>query len=79
MADVVQWFKTMTTNEYIRGVKQIGWVPFLGKFWQRNYYEHIVRDEIEFNAFRTYISNNPQAWQEDQLNPSAPNNPFNQN
>ena len=34
---VVQWFKTMTTNEYIRGVKQFGWTPFWGKLWQRNY------------------------------------------
>ena len=28
---VVQWFKTMTTNEYIRGVKNLGWQPFDGK------------------------------------------------
>ncbi len=44
---VIQWFKTMTTNEYIRGVKQRGWAPFPGKLWQRNYYEHIVRNEKE--------------------------------
>ena len=25
---VMQWFKTMTTNEYIRGVKNLGWQPF---------------------------------------------------
>lgn len=35
LADVVQWFKTMTTNEYIRAVKQLGWAPFPGKFWQQ--------------------------------------------
>jgi len=29
---VVQWFKTISTNEYIRGVKQNGWSPFPGKF-----------------------------------------------
>ena len=28
LSSVVQWFKTMSTNEYIRGVKQLGWTPF---------------------------------------------------
>jgi putative transposase len=28
---MVQWFKTMTTNEYIRNVKQNHWEPFEGK------------------------------------------------
>jgi REP element-mobilizing transposase RayT len=42
---MVQWFKTMTTNEYIKMVKN--WIskPFHKKLWQRNYYEHIVRNE----------------------------------
>jgi len=31
---LVQWFKTITTNEYIRGVKQHGWPYFPGKLWQ---------------------------------------------
>ena len=31
---VIQWFKTMTTNEYICGVKQHGWTPFPGKLGQ---------------------------------------------
>ena len=35
---VVQWFKTMTTNEYIRGVKNNGWKRFDGELWQRNYW-----------------------------------------
>jgi REP element-mobilizing transposase RayT len=47
LRNVVQWFKTMTTNEYIRHVKQNGWRPFNGKLWQRNYYEHIIRNEKE--------------------------------
>lgn len=52
---VVQWFKTMTTNEYIRGVKSMGWQPFDGKFWQRNYYEHVIRNEQSFqNLYKTH-------------------------
>ena len=68
---VIQWFKTMTTNEYIRGVKQNGWSTFPGKLWQRNYYEHIVRDENELNRIREYIVNNPMQWEMDWENPNV--------
>jgi len=44
---IIQWFKTMTTNEYIRWVKHNGLPSFHCKFWQRNYYEHIIRNEDE--------------------------------
>jgi len=46
--------------------------------WQRNYYEHIVRDETELKNIWNYINTNPLHWQEDQLHPSALPNPFNQ-
>ncbi|MDH5381382.1 MAG: hypothetical protein OEW75_11045 [Cyclobacteriaceae bacterium] len=59
---VVQWFKTMTTNEYIRGVKNLGWQPFDGKLWQRNYYEHIIRNERAYQYLSEYIRNNPEKW-----------------
>jgi hypothetical protein len=35
---VMNWFKTMITNEYIRGVKTLNRKPFNGKLWQRNYW-----------------------------------------
>ena len=66
---IVQWFKTMTTNEYIRGVKELGWMPFPGRLWQRNYYEHVIRDDREMNAIRQYIVDNPAKWAEDRENP----------
>ena len=59
---VVQWFKTMTTNEYIRGVKQWGWPRFDGKLWQRNYWDHIVRNENDLRRIRKYIIDNPAKW-----------------
>ncbi len=64
---VVQWFKTMTTNEYIRGVKNSGWQPFDGKLWQRNYYEHIIRNEKSYHIITNYIINNPVKWGEDKF------------
>jgi REP-associated tyrosine transposase len=67
---IIQWFKTMTTNEYMRGVKTQGWPPFAGRLWQRNYYEHIVRSENELNRIHEYIANNPLQWEIDRENPS---------
>ncbi|GEM19923.1 hypothetical protein NONS58_13230 [Nitrosococcus oceani] len=57
----------MTTNEYIRGVKQNGWPSFPGKLWQRNYWERIVRNETELDRIRDYIRNNPVQWESDKL------------
>jgi REP element-mobilizing transposase RayT len=65
--DVVHRFKTMTTKRYADGVKQNGWPPFPGKLWQRNYWEHIVRNEPELNRIREYVHNNPAQWELDKL------------
>lgn len=62
----------MTTNEYIRGVKQLGWTPFDGRLWQRNYYDHIVRNEDEYHRIRSYIEANPANWAADGENPEKP-------
>ena len=40
--------------------------------WQRNYYEHIIRNEEALNKIREYIMNNPLSWQNDQLHPHNP-------
>jgi len=71
LGDIVNWFKTMTTNQYIRGVKEKSWPPFPGRLWQRNYYEHIIRSEDELNHFRCYVSDNPANWLTDKENPNA--------
>ncbi len=65
--EMVKWFKTMTTNEYIRNVKQNHWELFEGKLWQRDYYEQIVRDETSLRRIREYIANNPRQWPHDKL------------
>lgn len=71
LPQIVQWFKTMTTNAYIRGVGDRGWTPFAGRLWQRNYYEHIVRSEEELARIRDYIENNPLHWDGDPDNPAV--------
>ncbi len=70
VGDIVRWFKTMSTNEYIRGVKEKNWTPFPGKLWQRNYYEHVIRNESSLNDIRSYIQANPMRWAEDEENPA---------
>ena len=37
--------------------------------WQRNYYEHVIRNEKELNGNREYIMNNPIQWELDEENP----------
>ena len=69
LPDIIHRFKTMTTKQYTDGVKRFGWQPFQGKLWQRNYYEHIVRDDEELNAVRQYIRDNPLKWESDSENP----------
>ena len=59
---MVQWFKTMTTNEYIRGVKNNNWPQFDKKLWQRNYFEHIIRNEKSYVEISEYIQTNPLKW-----------------
>jgi putative transposase len=68
---IIQWFKTMTTNEYIRGVKTASWPAFKRRLWQGNYYEHIIRDEDSLNRIRKYIVDNPVRWAFDRENPAA--------
>jgi REP element-mobilizing transposase RayT len=68
LSQIIQWFKTMTTNEYIRGVKELGWPRFDDKLWQRDYYEHIIRNADEANRIHLYIESNPVHWAEDEEN-----------
>lgn len=70
LGTMVAWFKSMTTNAYLRGVKGDGWPAFKGRFWQRNYYEHIIRSERALDPIREYIFNNPACWDSDPENPT---------
>lgn len=42
-----------------------------GGIWQRNYYEHIIRDEQTLLRAREYIQNNPIMWMLDPENPDT--------
>jgi REP element-mobilizing transposase RayT len=64
---IVGYFK-MNTAKRANAIRSMPGSPF----WQRNYYEHVVRDERELNTIRQYIYNNPKKWALDRDNPSNP-------
>ena len=70
LSNIVGAFKSITTGEYIRGVKTSGWPAFQGRLWQRNFYDHVVRNEEDLHRVRQYILENPLKWALDSENPS---------
>ncbi|AJI56163.1 transposase IS200 like family protein [Francisella philomiragia] len=73
LSDIIGAFKSLTTNAYINGVKTKNWRPFDKRLWQRNYYEHIIRNEKSYNEIIKYIQLNPLKWELDELNPKFEN------
>lgn len=65
---VMQWFKTMSTNEFMRAAKRAGRRG--GILWQRSYWERVIRDERSLAEIRRYIEDNPRRWAEDEENPA---------
>ena len=62
-------YQSIMIVRYVRGVKQSDWPTFNKRFWQRNYYEHVIHNERALQAVRQYIVTNPAAWNEDSLHP----------
>jgi len=65
LPDIVHRFKTLTTKRYIDGVNNNNWHPFNKKLWQRNYFEHIIRNHESYLKITEYIHANPVKWRED--------------
>jgi hypothetical protein len=72
IADIIGAFKSITTNKYIGGVRNHYWPSFNKRLWQRNYYEHFIRDRDEYNRIKKYIIENPSKWNIDNKNPITP-------
>ncbi|MEW6181024.1 MAG: transposase [Chloroflexota bacterium] len=66
LPEIMRQFKTFSA---LRINKQRG-TPGL-PIWQRNYYEHIIRNEESLNRIRQYIADNPLRWALDQENPAG--------
>ena len=73
---VVQRFKTITTTRYAAQVNAGEWVAFDGRLWQRNFYDHIVRDGDDLDRCERYIRANPANWPNDvDRDPERPDGP----
>ncbi len=68
---IVGAFKSILTVDYIRGVKAGRCPPFHKQLLQRNFFEHIISDEVELDRIREYIIDNPARWQFDRGHPEA--------
>jgi REP element-mobilizing transposase RayT len=66
---IVGAFKSITTHKYIQGVDEFAWPVFYKRLWQRNYYEHIIRDQADHERIAGYIRDNPVNWDQDEENP----------
>jgi len=65
IGDIIKAFKSKTTVEYIRGVKAGLLAPFNKRLWQRNYYEHVIRNQDDLLRIWQYIEENPSTWSKD--------------
>jgi putative transposase len=61
---IIGQFKSVVTKQ-INKIRNAPGVPV----WQRNYYEHVIRNEDEMNRIREYVINNSRKWAEDENNP----------
>jgi REP element-mobilizing transposase RayT len=68
LGTIVGAFKSLCVNTWLRVIESENFNA-RGKFWQKNYYEHVIRSEEEMNRIRQYIIDNPLQWQMDRENP----------
>lgn len=61
---IIRSFKSAVTKR----INELRGTPYT-PIWQRNYYEHVIRDEDDLNEIREYIVNNPLKWDLDSENP----------
>jgi putative transposase len=66
---IVRGFKSASTKQ-INIYRNTPGIPV----WQRNYYEHIIRNADAHNRIRAYIVNNPRRWPQDEENPAITKN-----
>ena len=67
VSEIVQAFKRYSTLEYIKMVKDGILPPFDKQIWQRSFYDHIIRNQYDYNEIYEYIYENPVKWKFDPL------------
>ena len=65
IGDIVGSYKSLVSNECLKIYKSNN--EIMGKLLQRDYYEHIIRNESSYKRISEYIINNPQQWDNDKF------------
>jgi len=65
LGQIIAYFKYQT----VKSINQTHKTPG-NRIWQRNYYEHVIRNEADLNEIRQYILDNPVQWDKDENNPT---------
>jgi putative transposase len=65
VGDIVGAYKSLVANGCLDIYKTKN--ETMGKLWQRNYYEHIINNELSYQTISDYIINNPAKWNDDKF------------
>lgn len=65
VSNIVGAYKSLVANGCLDIFKSQN--ETMGKLWQRNYYEHIIRNEKSYQTITEYIINNPAKWVDDKF------------
>ena len=60
LGNIVGAYKSLVANGCLKWYKERN--LRMGKLWQRNYFERIIRDERAYENIAAYIRNNPEKW-----------------
>lgn len=74
VGEIVGAYKSLCVHHRLAWVRQHDPGRVLGALWQRNYFEHVIRDEDALADIREYVFNNPQQWALDRENPANAGN-----
>ncbi len=67
ISEIVQSFKRHSSIEYIKMVKDGVLPPFEKQIWQRSFYDHVIRNQNDYEEIYKYIDENPLRWQYDRF------------
>ena len=65
IGNIVGAYKSLVANACLEIFKSKN--ETMGKLWQRNYHEHIIRNEQSYQTISEYIINNPAKWKDDKF------------
>jgi len=63
LATIIRQYKSAVTRQIVQLLSG------LRRLWQRNYYEHVIRDDEDWSRLQLYIESNPINWANDEEHP----------